>query len=153
MTQLHNDIHTNQPHPATAGDSTPSRRLPVWRTTALAVGAAVLTWAAEAPLGGVDLTVSSGGATRDVGVVSVVVSAVIVALAAAGTARLVRRWATRPRRTWLVTGTMVLVLSFAGPIGQAVTTSAGLALAALHVVVGLAVVPTLAAALPQRREA
>lgn len=133
--------------------TTDRRRLPVWSTTALALGAAILTWAVEAPLAGVELTVDAGDSTRVVGIASVAVSAVIVAVAGALVARAIARRAARPRRTWLVTGTMVGVLSLVGPFGQAATPGAIVALVLLHLVVAIAVVPTLALALPSRRDA
>lgn len=127
-------------------------RLPVVRTTAYAAVAALVTWVVLVPLAGVELTARTGpdAAARVVGPVSVVVSTVVVALTAGLVAHLARRRAARPRLVWVVTGTMVLVLSFAGPLGQATTTAAMAALATFHVIVAAVVVPVLARALPLR---
>lgn len=151
MTVQENRIDSRRAHTSAVGRPDDHRRLPVSRTAAVATVAAVAAWVLETRVADIELVVTQGGATMAVGVVSVAVSALVVALAAAGVARLVRRHAARPRRAWLVTGTMVLVLSLTGPFAQATTTGAALALALLHVVVAAAVVPLLAAALPGER--
>ena len=109
-----------------------------WPVAVVAAGAAALVWVA-ATVAGVDLAVRSGSGTREVGLVSVVVTAVVVAVAAAGLLRALERRTTGGRRVWTGIALGVWVVSFAGP-ASARTWSAGLSLAALHLVVGAVVI-------------
>lgn len=113
-----------------------------WRDASLvaivAAGAAAVVWVA-ATVGGVDVVVGSGTGTRDVGLVSVVVTAVVVAMAGAGLLHGLARRVPRARQVWTWIALAVWIVSFAGPVG-APTPSAGLTLAALHVVVGAVVI-------------
>ncbi len=138
--------------PTTRDGSAPVvRRLPVWQALLGSVVAGVGTWVVLSPLAGLSLSATTGGQQREVGALAVGLSAVVVALGAAIVAALVRRAATRPRRTFLLVSGAVLVLSFSGPVGQADSVSAGVGLSLLHLVVATAVVPVLASALPTRK--
>ena len=83
-----------------------TRRVGSWRddgpVAVVAAGAAALVWAVER-LMGVDLAVRSGSGVREVGLVSVIVTAVVVTLAAGGLLRVLERRTPRARRLW--TGT------------------------------------------------
>jgi len=108
-------------------------------------GVAVVTAAAAAAVwavakaAGVDLVVRSGSGTNDVNVVSVVVTALVVAIVGAALLRLLERRTTSGRRTWTIVAIVVWAVSFLGPL-SATRASAGLVLACLHLVVGSVIV-------------
>ncbi len=104
----------------------------------VAAGAAAVVWVG-ATVVGVDVAVRSGSSTRDVGLVSVVVTAVVVAVAGAGLLRVLERRTPGARRVWTGVAMAVWVVSLAGP-ASALTVPAGLTLAALHLVVGAVVI-------------
>lgn len=104
----------------------------------VAAVAAVVVWVMARVLG-VDVAVRSGSGPQPVGVVSVAITALVVAAAGAGLLRLLERRTTRGLRTWTVVACVVWLVSFVGPTAGA-TPAAGLALAALHLVVGGVVV-------------
>jgi hypothetical protein len=132
-----------------------TRRVGSWRddvtVAAVAAGAAALVWAGARVLG-VDLAVHSGSGTRAIGLVSVIVTATVVTLAAGGLLRVLERRTAGAGRLWTVVALAVLAGSLAGPAG-AVTLSAGLALAAMHLVVGAAVIIGLRRGLADRGDA
>jgi hypothetical protein len=109
-----------------------------WRddvtVAAVAAGAGALVWVVARALG-VDLAVRSGSGTREIGLVSVIVTAVVVTLAAGGLLRVLARRTARAGRVWTGVALAVLVVSLAGP-ASAATWSAGMALAAMHLAVG-----------------
>jgi hypothetical protein len=109
-----------------------------WPVAVVAAGAAAVVWVG-ATMAGVDVAVRSGSSVRDVGLVSVVVTAVVVAVVGAGVLRFLEGRTPRARRVWTGVALAVWVVSFAGPAG-APTLSAGLTLAALHLVVGAVVI-------------
>lgn len=119
-----------------------TRRVGAWRddvtVAVVAAGSAALVWVG-ARLLGVDLAVRSGSGTREIGLVSVIVTAVVVALAGGGLLRVMERRAARAGRVWTAVALTALVVSLAGP-ACAATLSAGLALAAMHLVVGAVVI-------------
>ena len=104
----------------------------------VATGLAVMVWAAAKAVG-VDLDVHSGSGTREVGLASVIVTALVMGAAAAGLLRLLERRTSRGLRLWTVTAVVVWALSFLGPL-SATTVGAGCLLPTLHLVVGAAVV-------------
>jgi hypothetical protein len=112
-----------------------------WPVAVVATGAAALVWVG-ATVAGVDVAVRSGSGTREVGLVSVIVTALVVAVAAAGLLRDLERRTPAARRVWTRIALAVWVVSFAAPAG-ARTLSAGLTLAALHLVVGAVVIVAL----------
>jgi hypothetical protein len=97
--------------------------------------AALLIWLVQGPLTGVDLVVRNGDATSTVGPVAVVAVALAAGLVGWGLLALLERVTTRARRLWAVIAVVVLLVSFAGPLG-ATTIQAKGALAAMHAVVG-----------------
>jgi hypothetical protein len=99
---------------------------------------AVVIWLVAKVLG-VDLAVHAGDGSRPVGLVSVIVTVVVVALAGAGLLRVLERRTTNGVRTWTVIAVAVWALSFLGPL-TAMTVGAGLVLASMHLVVGAVVV-------------
>ena len=109
-----------------------------WLVAVVATVAATVVWVG-ATVAGVDVAVRSGSGARGVGLVSVVVTALVVVEAAAGLLRVLERRTPRARRVWTEIASVVWVVSLAGPAG-ARTMSAGLTLAALHLVVGAVVI-------------
>ncbi len=81
------------------------------------------------------LAVHSGSGTREIGLVSVLVTATVVTLAAGGLLRVLERRTPRAEGLWTGFALAALAASLAGPVG-AVTLAAGLALASMHLVVG-----------------
>ena len=122
--------------------SVPEQRVGTWRddwpVAVVAAGAAALVWVA-ATSAGVQVEVGSGSGTRDVGLVSVIVTALVVAVAGAGLLRVLERRTSGARRLWTTVAVVVWVVSLLGPVGAS-SVSAGLALGALHLVVGAVVI-------------
>lgn len=113
------------------------------------VGAAVVWALARAT--GVDLLVKSGSGTRAVGLASVLVVALVAGVGALAVTTLVSRSRrSRPRRLWAAVGIPLLLASLAGPLGAA-SAGAGLALASMHVVVGVILIVGMGRTLPARR--
>lgn len=109
-----------------------------WLVAVVATVAAAVVWVG-ATVAGVDVAVRFGSSARGVGLVSVVVAALVVAVAAAGLLRFLERRTPRARRVWTEIASAVWVVSLAGPTA-ARTASAGVTLAALHLVVGSVVI-------------
>ncbi len=101
--------------------------------------AALGVWLAWTGLGGVDLTVLSADAVREIGAGSVAVTTLVVSGAGVLLARLLESWVPHGLRWWTVAASAVWALSMLGPLG-ATTAEAGLGLTALHAVVGSMVV-------------
>ncbi|MFC0623880.1 DUF6069 family protein [Kribbella deserti] len=120
--------------------------------TALTVGMAALVWAVLR-MTGVDLEVSWGPSTRKVDIVSVVFSALVMALLAWAFLTTLERLATSRRHSsgrpinpsWIYTvaASTSLVLSLPSPIVQAVGWSDALGLVLLHLTVGAVLIPGL----------
>ncbi len=114
-------------------------RLGTDRTMAVvATGLAGLTYLVWRALGS-DLAVRSGHETHQVGLVSVLVTAVVVSVAGLGLLRFLERRRPRALRTWTVLACAVWLVSLLGPLGAADPMS-GVALTSLHLVVGATVV-------------
>ena len=99
---------------------------------------AALIWLGASAVG-VDLAVHSGSGSREIGLVSVIVTAVVVAAAGASLLRLLERRTPRGLRVWTIVATTIWVVSFLGPL-SATALSAGIVLATMHLVVGAVVV-------------
>ena len=127
MTQT--PITTPEAQPRRTGADHPLALL----TTGVA-GLTYLVWRAA----GVDPVVRSGQGGQHIGLVSVLVTAAVVAVAGLGLLRFIERRDARALRTWTLLASLVWACSFLGPLG-AVDLASGLALASLHVVVGAAV--------------
>lgn len=101
----------------------------------LAVGLAMVAWTVLTQLAGIALTVRSGSGTMGVNLVSVVVTVVVVGFAGASLLRLLERRTAWGLRNWTRVAVVSLAVSLVGPLGAS-TLAAGLALTALHLVVG-----------------
>ena len=104
----------------------------------VAAPAAAVVWTV-ARAAGIDLVVRTGGGTSEVNLVSVVVTSLVVALAGAALLRLFERRTANGLRSWTIVAICVWAVSLLGPL-SATTVSAGVVLAALHLVVGAVVV-------------
>lgn len=129
---------------APAGDGAAQTRPVPWRTVGVIAAAsalcATLTWTVIGPpLGGVDMTVHDQVGTRDVGVLAVIVSSLLVAFVGGA---LLRWWQPRTptgTRRWTIAALTVAVLSMVGPT-SADTLQDGMALVSLHAVVAAIVI-------------
>jgi len=110
-----------------------------WPVAVVAAGAAAAVWVVATQVASVDLAVRAGSGTQHVNVVSVIVTAVVVAMAGAGLLRFLERRTAQARTIWTAIAVAVWVVSLAGPLG-ARSVAAGLWLAVLHLVVGGVVV-------------
>lgn len=106
-----------------------------WPLAVAAAVAAGVDWVAATELAGVDLAVGSGSDVRQVGLVSVIVCAIVVTLAASGLLRFLEGRTAHARAVWIAVALVVGLVSLAGPLGAS-SLQAGLALVSLHAVVG-----------------
>lgn len=104
----------------------------------LAAGLAALAWTG-ARAAGLVLEVRSGSATREIDLVSVVVTSLVVAIAGAGLLGVLERRTKQGLRIWTVVASAVWVASLVGPL-SASRPSAALVLAGLHLLVGIVVI-------------
>lgn len=100
--------------------------------TTASAGLAYLAWRA----GGVHLTLKSGSS---VGLVSVLVTAAVAAVAGLALLRFLERRDGNALRTWTILACLIWSVSLLGPLG-ATDVSSGLVLLSLHAVVGSSVV-------------
>ena len=114
-----------------------------WTPDLVVVGAAAAAagaaWVAWTQVLGVTLEAPVGGQVREVGLVSVLASALLVSAAGLGLLRLLEARTTRGLRLWTVVAVGVALLSVGGPAG-APTAAAVAGLASLHVMVALVLV-------------
>ncbi|HEX6197731.1 MAG TPA: DUF6069 family protein [Jiangellaceae bacterium] len=129
---------------------TQNRRTTKTRSRAVAVLAtpliAAAIWLIAVQLLGIDLVVErwDTSATMTIGLPSVIVTALIAAVAGWATLAILERTTTHARIAWTIAATAVLVLSLGTPVTAATTTSAGVVLIILHLAVGGTLIPTLA---------
>ncbi|CAM3505089.1 DUF6069 domain-containing protein [Occultella aeris] len=120
--------------------STPARRL---RRT-LAVGGAVAVgvgvWLIAVPVLGADLSVTMAEGTTQIGLGSVIVACVVAGLAGWGSLAVLERLTTGAAKIWALLAVAVTVVSLFGPVGQATSLEAALALGAMHLGVGAALI-------------
>lgn len=112
------------------------RPLPHWAVPVVAAVVGVVAWLCGTAAGA-DLVVQAGGATQEVGIVAVVLTALVVGYAGWGVRSLLRLLPSGGERAWLVTCAVVLLVSLLGPIGAASLGTVGV-LIAMHVGVGAA---------------
>lgn len=139
--------------PAEAGN--PCAPRPLRRRAVLSAAAAALAiWVIAVPIGGVELAVRAGAGVQQVGPVTVVVAAVVAAVAGLGLLAMLERRTGNARTIWTVIAVAALLVSLAGPLG-AVSPKAMAVLMAMHVAVGSLVIVTgrcIAAQGPGRQE-
>jgi hypothetical protein len=103
-------------------------------------------WVIAGPLASVDLRVHVGTRAEHVGPAAVIIASTLAGLAAWALLALLERFTPRARAAWTASALVALALSLAGPLSSGATTTAGLALAGMHV----ATAAVLVAALPGR---
>ena len=111
---------------------------------AAGMAAGLVVWAVVRLLG-VELTVESGAGTAQVDVVDVLLTTLVVGLAAWGVFALLLRW--RRARWWPFVGSTALAVSMLGPSYLADGGSA-VALICMHVVVGVVLIAGFMRAVP-----
>lgn len=111
-------------------------------TIAAAATVAIAGWIVVR-LVGVDLLVKNGDHTEKIGLPAAALVSVAAGFCGIALLALLERFTGRPRRAWYLTATIVLLVSFLGPLSAA-TVAAGFALTALHLLVGSTVIIGLA---------
>lgn len=114
---------------------TPGRRSrPAAAVIACAAAGGLLIWALAVPLAGLELEVAAAG--QRVGPVSIIIAALVGGLAAWLLRALLSRWA-HGRTVWTVLGSVVLLLSLAGPALSGAGGAVLVVLELMHLVVGV----------------
>lgn len=108
-----------------------------------AAGAALAVWAVAVPLAGATLNVRLNGAVQQVGAGTVAGTALLAGLAGWLLLAALERFGRRPRRTWAITAGLLMSASLAGPLHSGVGTGAAVALAAMHLAVGVVLITVL----------
>ena len=108
-------------------------------TAAIAAVAATAVWLLWTQAGGVELVVKSGAGSQQIGVGSVIVSSLLIALAGGALLRWWEGRSERGTRRWTMLAVGIAVVSLITPT-SALTVAAGLGLASLHVVVAVVVI-------------
>lgn len=120
-----------------------------------AIIAAVLVWIIAHVAAGVALSqpaFSAAQKPQTLGVPFVIATAAIASLLAWGLLALIERWAGRPRAVWTTIAVIVLLVSFSMPLsGHGVTMANRVSLLLMHIAVGLALIPAMAATAPRRK--
>ena len=131
-------IATAAAAPLQRGDQVTRRRLFVILAGA---AAAASIWAVAVGLFGVQLLVRFGsGAPQAIGLGFVLPAGLIAPLLAWALLAYLERRTRRARTLWTRIALTVLVVSFALPLGAGITTSAKIALVAMHIAVGSVVI-------------
>ena len=132
----------------TRGDVSSRRRRRIIAVVAAIVSTS-LAWALVEGPGGVDLKAH----VFDVGLVAVILTSGLAALAAWAVLTVVERRSSNPRRTWTILAVFGLVLSF-GPVvsGTGIDSADRWLLATLHVVSGLVLIPLMYWTIPGPRK-
>src|SRR4051794_12590408 len=86
-----------------------------WFTVLAAMAAGTAAWTVAGPLVGVDLVVRSGDHLQHVGQLAVVLTSLLVGLAAWGVLALLERFTSHARGLWRALAPPVLAPSLAGP--------------------------------------
>lgn len=132
--------------PATQAERRPARRRLVVVLATMA--AAALVWVIVEAGVGYDLWAPAMGDSpgMDLGAGAVLISSGAAGLAAWGSLAALERWSPRPRMIWTILATVVFLISLGGPLsGEGIDTANRAALAALHAVVAMGLIPGLAA--------
>lgn len=106
---------------------------------AAAAVVATAVWLLWTQAGGVELEVKSGAGSQQIGVGSVIVSSLLIALVGGALLRWWEGCSERGTRRWTMLAVGIAVLSLITPT-SALTLAAGLGLASLHVVVAVVVI-------------
>ena len=108
-----------------------------WLTVLTAMAAATAAAAIADPLLGIGLVVKlAGSGQREIGILAVTLTSLVVGLLAWAALALLERWTSHARGVWTVIAGAVFLVSLAGPFA-AVTPAATAVLICLHVVVAV----------------
>lgn len=127
---------------AMAGRTNDLRRRAI--AVAVAVLAALAVWALGELASSAQLAATRGPDEMTINSALVVTSALTAGLLGWAALALIQRLSRKPRRTWLVVSTVVLVLSLGAPLGQGVDVASRMTLTLMHLVVGAVLIPGLA---------
>lgn len=108
-----------------------------------ATAAALAVWIAAVPLAGTDLTVDQNGTVQEVGAAAVIISSLLIGLAAWALLAALERFTRTPRRTWTIIAVTALALSLIGPLAQTTTTATALVLTVMHLTVAAVLIPSM----------
>ncbi|TDE99166.1 hypothetical protein EXU48_01345 [Occultella glacieicola] len=117
------------------------RLLAVGVATAVGIG----IWLIAVPVLGAELSVTTPDGAMAVGPASVLVAGVVAGLAGWGSLAVLERLTTGAAKVWTVLALALTVVSLLGPVGQAQSLEATLALGAMHLGVGAALIGLLPA--------
>lgn len=118
------------------GRTTRARHRRRWFTVLTVMATATAGWGILHSLLHIDLAVRQGGRVQHVDSLAVTLTSLVAGLLGWLTLTVLERRTERPRLVWRLLAGGVLLVSLTGP-ASAVSVSAGLALLALHVVVGV----------------
>ena len=110
-----------------------------------AAAAAAAVWSVAGPLAGVRLLVrtSASAPARPLALATVIAVSLLAGLIAWALLVLLDRGARRPRRTWTIIAAAALVVSLAGPLTDGHGAASVAWLVAMHLAVGLVLIPVL----------
>lgn len=110
-----------------------------------AVLAALVVWSVAVPLLDVQLTVRTtpGSSVQTIGAGFVLAASLLASLLGWGLLAVLERRSQRAGTVWTAAAGVVLLLSLAGPLTAAVTTSGKVSLVALHLSVAAVLIPLL----------
>jgi hypothetical protein len=138
--------------PPRSAASAPSAAKARALTVAAGVVAATAVWIVADPLAGVALDVKSGSKTQHVALPVAIFVSLLAGLAAWGvTTLLSRRSSGNPRTTWLIAGSIVLLVSLTGPLGSGIGTATKVSLVCEHLAVAAVLIPGMARTMAPRR--
>ncbi len=127
---------------ATAVAPARARRTSRAAAAGLAAVGAFLVWLVADPLLGVDSDVTRSGTTTVVGPGMVILMSLGAGLAGWAFLALLERFTAQARRVWVITASVVLLLSLAMPFNSGeIATDAKVSLLLMHLVVGAVLIP------------
>jgi len=115
-------------------------------TVLLAIVATLVVWTVETYLLGIDLRARPvpGAAPEVVGPLAVASATLLAGLVAWALLAILERLTPSARTVWVAVGVVALLLSLAAPLNGAVTATAAIGLATMHVVAAAILIPLLA---------
>ncbi|MCX4547600.1 DUF6069 family protein [Streptomyces sp. NBC_01267] len=113
-------------------------------TVVVATLATVVVWLLAHSAFGVDIEVKTNGSASSVQLPAVIFATLVSGLLAWALIALLERRPSGGRKAWVIIAVVVFLLSLVAGPGSGVTTSAKIALACLHTVAALVLVPGLA---------
>jgi len=115
-----------------------------------AVLAAVLAFVMIHSVGHVKLEVKNSGKVQTVNLATVIVVSLLAGLVSWLVVKVLSKRGGNPRRTWMILGWLALLVSLSGPLSLATTSQAKAALACMHIVTAVILVPSMARTMASR---